>query len=93
MNNYISSPIKGENQQIGFDLSHEHKTHNTNIEQKVVSVDGVIFDTTLNLELPFVKYFGNSDDANQYYESVIEKYPNSQVAVIEKTETEIKVWA
>ncbi|MBL7813541.1 MAG: hypothetical protein JNL70_00955 [Saprospiraceae bacterium] len=93
MKEYKSKPIIGEVPPSGFSLQHEQTVHITNNNQSAVFVDGVVFDTMLNLELHFSKQFQNIENATSYFNKVLKKYPNSQISVVEKTEKEIQVWA
>ena len=88
-----SQTIAGEYVPNNFELEHSRtKQFFTEIENEIL-VDGVVFDETLNLELHFSKRFNDSNSAKKYFDKVTDKYPNSQIALVEKTIKETQVWA
>ena len=86
-------PIGGEYVPNNFEFEHSGTTQMfTEIETEIL-VQGIVFDETLNLELHFSKRFNDTISAQKYFISTAEKYPKSQISLVEKSIKETQVWA
>lgn len=88
-----SQIMTGEYVPNNFKLEHDETVHLFTGIENDISVNGIVFDESLNLELHFSKRFNDVDSAKAYFQKMTIKYPNSQIAIVEKTIKEIQVWA
>lgn len=65
------------------------KTQNSNYQVQTISVEACAHDETLG-EISLYKEFDNFEDADDYYDTVIRKYPASRVSMKQNVQRTLK---